>query len=573
MSSISLRPTSLDFEETMTDLRAILATSPSWTGNLDNQTGTVLMNFVAAVNVFAQQRILRALQESFPDTAVSDRAHYSLASMQGVRIKRKSPASATASLVSSSALAIPAFTQFSSNGVYLFNRDALFLFPSVPLSVTLYEGIVKTTSISGLGVDYQMYVPFESGFAVSDSDVIVKIDGTAIQRSTIGIWDMEGIAGFEDRTLPDGRLSVVFGTSVYGTKPALDEIVEFTYVVTAGLAGNNAGLAGSAVYLDDGGSVSGTLTTALSGGSDQISAFQYKNIAPQTFGTFGSAVTKRQYHTLALQFPGIIDVVMFAQREIDPTDLAWMNLIKVCPLTAAGWGLGNEEALIEYLQEKTMYSTRFYIENPLAYPTDVSVRLYCYNWSNLSEVKQSVEDAVQTLFTPRAGYINYDIYKSDIGVAIRDSHAGIEYFELVTPTEDLIISSKPVSGVTTLVTAGIGTLPVATYFYGIGVNVNTSAGVSFIRPSSVVSVNVTAPASAVTLTWNPVPNAVSYVVYGRDGTGLYQIDLVAAGTTTMLDDGVLPQGAVAPTVNNHPVQYLTLNNLVVESKYSERQRN
>jgi hypothetical protein len=417
-----------------------------------------------------------------------------------------------------------------------------------------------------------MFVPFESGFVVSDEDVLVKVGTEIIPRTTIGIWDLSKQSGFEDRTLPDGRLAIVFGTSVYGTRPKSDDSVNVTYVTTSGLAGNNAGLASAAVTTDFNTSVTGTLDMSLSGGADELPAFQYKNIASQTFGTFGSAVTKRQYHTMALQYPGIIDVVMFAQRETDPTDLRRMNLIKVVALTNSGWNISNAESFIEYLQDRTMFSTRFYVESPSASPADISVRLYCYNWANLSEVQLQVESAIRSLFEPRAGYIDYDLYKSDIGAAIRASHQGIEYFELLTPTEDLIISAKPVGNFVTTVAGGVGTLPIGTYYYGVGVNVTTASGPGYIKPKSIITASATVAASTVSISWSAVPNATSYVVYGRDGTGLYELATLPATTLSFNDDGSAAQGTLAPTKDVYPVQYLTLNTLTVTANYSARQR-
>lgn len=572
MSSISLRPTSIDFDSTMQDLYTLLASSEAWRGNIDSQTGNALLSFVSTVNVFAQQKILRALQEAFPDTAVSDRSHYALASLQGVRIRRKSPASCTVTLSSTEAISIPPYTQFSSSGVSLFNRDALFIHPSTPVTTTLYEGAVKNVEITGLGSDYQMYVPFDLDFVVADSDVVVKIGGVQLQRTTLGLWELPRTPGFEDRTLPDGRLSIVFGTVAYGSRPGPDETVAVTYVITTGSQANAYGLVDEGVATELSSAVSGIVTTALSNGEDQLSAFQYKNIASQTFGTFSSAVTKRQYHTVALQFPGIVDVVMFSQREIDPTDVTKMNLVKVVVLTSPTWKAGDNERFLEYLNANTMYSTRFYLESPVASPTDVQARVYCYNWANLSEVKQAAESAITYLFQPRSGFINYDIYKSDLSVALRDAHPGIEYFELVNPTEDCVISAKPVSNLSGYSSAGTGSLAAGIYYYGVGVELSTASGTAYIKPQKVVTVVADDAASTSVISWSAVPNATSYFVYGRDGTGMYLLATLPATSLSFSDDGSLPPGAPAPNVDSHPVQYLTLNTLNITAAYSNRQR-
>lgn len=572
MSTLALKPDTIDYESSVSELYRILSTQPAWVGNLDNQTGRALIDFVATVNVFAQQKLLRALQEAFPDTAVSDRAIYAHASSQGVRIRRKTPASATAQLTSTTALSIPPYTQFYVSGTHLFNRDALFLYPGTPQSVTLYEGVLKTLTLQGLGSDYQMYVPFETGFVISDQDVQVKIDGSTIPVTRSGIWSLNGTAGFEDRTLPDGRLAIVFGTSVYGSKPSSSSTVTVTYALTFGIAGDDAGLLGASITSDKLSSLSGVMSTALSGGIDELPALQYKNLASQTFGTFGSAVTPRQYLSVARQYDGIIDVIMFAQREIDPSDLRLMNTIKVVPLTSASWTPAKTASYLSYLNDCTMFTSKFYVELPVASPKDVSVKVSCHNWANLTEVRTEVTSAITKLFTPRSGFINYDIYRSDIFSAIRAAHEGVEYFEILTPEDDLIVSAKPVLNTSLSVQAGLGSIPVGTHYYAVGVTVSTFSGTGYIKPQDILPITTTAATDAVSLAWSPTPNALTYHIYGRSGSGLFEIATVPASTLSFLDTGFPLSTTHMPTVNSVPAQYLTLNTLNVTTAYSRRQR-
>jgi len=572
MPSLSLKPTTLDYESSVAEFYNILSTKSAWSGNLDNQTGRALIDFVATLNVFAQQKLMRALQEAFPDTAVSDRAIYAHASSQGVRIRRKTPASTTAVLTSPAALSIPPYTQFYSNGTHLFNRDALFLYPGVPQTVSLFEGVLRSVTLSGLGTDYQMYVPFETGFVISDQDVKVTLDGTPLDVTRVGIWSMNGVPGFEDRTLPDGRLSIVFGTSVYGSKPSSSSVVDITYVLTLGLAGDDSGLIGSTVSTSFNKNLTGEISSALSGGIDELPALQYKNLASQTFGTFGSAVTKRQYLSMARQYPGVIDVAMFAQREIDPSDYRLMNTVKVVPLTISSWTGKNTEALLNYLNDSTMFSTRFYVELPQARPVDIRVNISCFNWSNLTEVKNAARTAVENLFTPRSGYIDYDIYRSDISSAIRASHEGVEFFDLQLPEDDFIVSPKPVPETVAIVAPSMGVLPVGSYYYGVGVTVSTATGTGYIKPKDIITVVTSAATDGVQISWSPTPNAVSYHVYGRSSASLFEMAVLPATSLTYVDAGAPLSTTAMPTVNTMPVQYLTLNTLNISTDYSYRQR-
>lgn len=573
MTTLVLKPDSVDYDSSVREFTEILRAKPAWTGNIENQTGRVLIDFASTINVFAQQRILRALQEAFPETAVSDRAHYSHAAMQGVRLRRKSPAFTSVSLSSTSALSIPAYTQIVAGDSYLFNREDLFLYAGFAKTVTLYEGVIKEASVQGLGTDYQMFIPFESGFVVADSDVVVKVNGSRVPSTKVGVWDLKNSEGFEDRTLPDGRLCVVFGNGAYGTRPSSSSKVDISYVVTQGAStSNNQGISGSRVSCSDFPSLSGTVLTSLSGGIDELPAVQYKNLSSQTFGTFGSAVTPRQYQAVAREFPGIVDVIMFAQREIDPTDHRLMNTIKVVPLTTSGWKASDTTNFLKYLEESTMFSPVFYIENPEPFPKDVIVEVFCYNWADLTQVKTEVESAIRGLFSPRRGYINLDIHLTEIATAIKDSHPGVEYSTILKPTESLIISPSPVKNVSALPQASMGSLLAGVKNYAVGVTVSTFSGTGFVKPTSVATAVNQAANEAVLVTWEPSPNAVSYHVYGRTSSGMFLLATVPAGTTSYLDTGLPSSTTRMPTKSSLPVQYLTLNILSVKTSYSKRQR-
>lgn len=569
-------PDAIDFDATKRKLQEILERSNTWSGVIDNQVGTTLIDIISTVNVFAQNRILACFREVFPETLTSDRAAFALAFFQGIRLNRNSPATCTVTLESPIPVSIPPFTRFVAGGnLSLFNRDQIFLLPGVPQSVSLAEGSVKTLSMEAIGTDYQAVVPLERDFAISDIDVAVTVDGKNIPRVTNGLWNYRGQDAFQDSTLPDGRLLVRFGTSVFGTRPKSGSRVVVYYALTKGTDGNSLGAQGETLYCPTFPSVKGVMNVALSGGADRRSALEYKNVDAPNFGSFGSAVTKSQYVSTALQFPKVVDIRTFSQREIDPTDVRWMNLIKLVPLVQAGWNFGDQEALIKYMEESTMYATRFYVEYPSARPVDVSIRAFCNRWANPTSVKNAIIEAINSLFVMERGVLERDLFLSTISDAVRNASSDIEHFDIIKPRTNVIVSTTPVSRPQITMEGGTGSLNPGLYIYGIAavVQQDDNGGTGYLKVTNTQSAVATEDNSSAVLRWDPIPNALEYHIYGRttaaNGFGLLHVyvptELESSTNESLVwtDTGAEPIGSPPPTKSDVKIQYVTLNSLNV----------
>ncbi|MDN3069175.1 hypothetical protein, partial [Enterococcus faecalis] len=151
----------------------------------------------------------------------------------------------------------------------------------------------------------------------------------------------------------------------------------------------------------------------------------YKNVASGGFGTYQSAVTKSQYQSIIATYPGILDVMTQAQREIDPSDYRWMNVVRVSALTASPWTQAQIQDFLNYCQKVTMYSTYFIWQDPIAIARNVALDVYAFNSANLLQVQQSVEQVIQTLFSKRPGLLMTNFYISDLVNAAMKSNPNI----------------------------------------------------------------------------------------------------------------------------------------------------
>lgn len=567
MADIILSTVSPDHADIVSQLQTALLTRDSWKDRITSSTGQTLIEFQAAIGAYDQFAIESAFQEVFPESAKNANSIYAAAEFLGVRTNRKIGATVTVSLSSPVNVTIPVYSQFLGGGTFWYNKTALNI-TSTPATFTLTQGKVVQVSTTGLGTDFQSFVTEEDGFVVHDQDVLVKINNVNQYVTTDGLWTRPSLDGIQNKTLPDGRALLLFGNSLYGSKPTATDIIDITYIVTQGSDSNNLPISGRPVTLDTDPTVTGTFTVLPSGGGSQSPFLVYKNITPALFGSFNSSVTAAQYKRLPLQYPGVIDAQTFAQREVNPKALAWMNVIKVCLLTNTPFSGPQFAAFEDFFLRNTMYSTRIYRQDPIPVNVDIDVDVFCANFSNLSEIKQKVEDALDALFAPRQGIIGLDIYLSDIYDAIEKADANIKYILRRTPTTDIVISSLNVDAPTATVLTSGGTLAPGFYDYAISV-VSTLGGET--APLNWTTVEVTVPGSRVSLAWPAVANAANYKVWGRvTPSPLGLITTVGPSTLTYIDTGsVVPTGTI-PSQSTVAIYYPRLNSKNVVTKYSTR---
>lgn len=560
-----------DREQFKQQFNNYLSTKNVWKGELTTQTSQTLIDLISTVGTFDQAKIIRAKEDAYSETAQSDDAIRSITQMQGLRMTRMLPAEISVELETQTPVTISPYTVFMAGGYSYFNREQIVLEANNPVVVPLYEGRVQVFVMGGLGTSYQAFVSEEDGFVVSDSDVVVRINNVMIPRSLGTMWNYKNQPAFSDLTLADGRLIVQFGSEHYGSRPEVNDDVSIMYVVTEGNANNNRVLINKRVSTETHPSVSGKVLTNPTGGTDQKSVVVYKNVSSGSFGTYQSGVTKSQYTALVNTYPGVIDAVTQAQREINPGDLFWMNTIRVSALTNSPWTQNQQRDFIQYLQKITMYAARFIWQDAIPIDRDVQVEVYAFNTAVLSQVQQQAEDAIIELFRPKPGILMTDLYASDLIEAIMHStNNQISYVQVVAPAGAMLVTAPSSPNTEFSIEFG-GSLSEKMYSYCISVTTPEDTGTpdGWVYPQIVGSTNKT-----VALSWDPVPGATEYKVWGREAG---QIGLLATITdmsiTKFVDDGsIVPTGGLPNTLPMAPIRYNRLRDLQVIARYASRQQ-
>jgi hypothetical protein len=580
---------SQDFDQFVNQFQNYLQTTPGpWQGNLTTQTSQTLIEYISTVGTLNQGRIIRAYEDAYAETAQSNDAILSIAQMQGLRLSRYLPASAPATMVSDTTVSLAPLTQFTCGGNYFYNNEALTFQAGVSTEITLFQGQVYSYVMNGIGQERQSFVAPQTGFVISDQDVWVQVNSVFIPKSYGNLWNYDGLPAFADLTLSDGRLVVQFGNlggvnGQFGTIPQTNDTVVVSFPVTLGASGNSLTTINSPVNVSGFTGITGTMTGNPSGGANNQSIIAYKNVASGSFGTYSSAVTKNQYTALVATYPGVVDAVTQAQREIDPGDVRWMNVVRVSALTTSPWSQAQITAFLAYCQSISMYAVYFLWQEAIAVPNNVDIDVYIYNSAVPSQVQQNATTAITNLFAPRPGILMTNFYPSDLVEAIYNSSPGlISYVNINSPTEPMIVTSPTSPQITYTLTAGGGSLGELVYAYSVSTTVTYPDGTTEVGyPSNWVFPQVISNVAnyAIELEWPSVLNAVSYQVWGRSasspsGLGLLATVTAVSGqaTYTWTDNGsVTPSGSL-PTSQDFPIQYNSLNSLTINVYYSERQQ-
>jgi hypothetical protein len=589
--TLTLSDLTADVNQFASQFELYLQQNPTWVGNLTTQTSQTLIELISTVGAFAQARIIREAEDAFAETAQSDSAVAAITTMQGLRMTRYLPANMQVTFTSPTVVSFPPYSQFNCAGNYFFNQTQITIDPSTPSTntVTLWEGKISAYAMSGLGTERQTFVSQEDSYVISDRDVQVQVNGIIIPKAYGGLWSFDGLPGYADITTSDGRLLLQFGnlggntaqfgeTNQFGTIPSVNDAVVVTYPVTQGAAGNNLNTSGLGVTITGFPLVTGVALANPSGGANNNPIIAYKNVASGGFGTYQSAVTKSQYVATIATYPGIIDAVTQAQREIDPGDVRWMNVIRVSALTSPQWLMATNAADINeftsYCQTVSMYSTYFLWQDPIAVPQTVDMDIYIFNSAIPEQVQTAIQTAITNLFAPRPGLMMTNFYPSDlIEAAFNASPGAISYINVNAPTGPMIVTA-PASPVPTytLIDAG-GTLGQGVYAYGIS-TIDTSGEegtpVNWVFPQITATTN----AYQVQLNWPAVENAQTYKVWGRNAdVGIGLLATLPSTTLTWTDNGsVTPGEPLNSSIANVPIRYNSLGSLTVNVYYADRQQ-
>jgi uncharacterized phage protein gp47/JayE len=326
--AVSLDYTARDYAAVLAELvRRGQQVMPEWVARGEGDFIMMLAEIMAASTDFNNLYIDRAVAESVLATATTRGAILALAEQVGYITHGTIASTATVTLrsaVGGPAVLVPKGTVLISD--YVEELDSPIPFETVADVTIPANGTTGTVSV----VQGRTVPPYQAGEGTSRAGYTIKIPHTGVIEGSVRVWvqaphaDIEWVrvnrlvdAGPEDRIFltrlnSDNTTTVVFGSGTNGYIPELGAVIQLSYRIGVGKAGNipagkitgitSSDISGVRVDFDASGV---PIATAAIGGSDAESNDEIRRNAPKAFAAQGRAVTAEDYARLSLEVPGV----------------------------------------------------------------------------------------------------------------------------------------------------------------------------------------------------------------------------------------------------------------------------
>lgn len=435
----------LDFNQIKTNLKTYLQGQTQFADyDYDGSTMSVLLD-VLSYNTFMNNFYTNmALGEMFLDSAQLRSSIVSHCKELNYlpRSYRSSRAQVTLTFSpgdSPSFISIPKYTKFTTNvdgETYTFATDQAYTVTPTDSTyslsgVYLYEGTIET----------ELYrVTSSSKYIISnkqvDTDSIsVKVYASDASGATSETYaykaNLFGVAAsdkvFYLQPSEKERYEVTFGNDVFGRQPAVNEVVEIKYRVSAGEGAN-----GGSVFTPSG-TISGytaTVTTQSNSeyGAEQETLDSIKFYAPKSIQIQERAVTESDYENLLKnQFAEIQAVAVYGGEELNPPKYGRV-IVAIDVANADGVSENNKVKYTNFLKERSPLSIEPIVVSPeFLYVRVISTVFYNTKKTDLSPgaVSTIVRNAIQSYSNTYLNDFKRSARQSRVTRAIDDSDAAI----------------------------------------------------------------------------------------------------------------------------------------------------
>ena len=288
-------------------------------------------------------------------------------------------------------------------------------------------------------MSFQEFNLTATDFTVSDSDIDVYTIDVASGKKTYWTYQQDGIwtakpnsKVYYDKTNGEGLAVIMFGNSVVGAIPKMGDEINIRYAVTSGEDGNVSltNLPVKAMLY----SIKGYTTTTISGGSNERPARYYKIVAPQIYRAKKRAITKEDFYTICLDYPGIISAAIEVQRDRPlPYDLRDMNMARVCILPLDEdidkMSHGDWIDFLEYLEPKLHMAYDITRIDPIKLNAYSTVEIFIEKNAVSSEIVAKAKQTITDIFVRKTDSLGKKYALSDIIGQLEDID-GIDYINV-----------------------------------------------------------------------------------------------------------------------------------------------
>lgn len=352
------------------------------------------------------------------------------------------------------------FKVASSSGVQFFLTDPIVAGAAGEFTGTVLQGEIITDSAIVQGIQNEEFnltgtnvIIDSTALNVNNRSPILTVNGNtytlvesfinsngtdgAAVLNTLGEVVGGGGRVFQLEERPDGTPFIRFGDGIFGRKLLPGETVSITYRTGGGSQGNIS--KGAMTTLVDNVSfvTNVTNTAEFSGGADEQSIEQLRDLIPASLRTLERAVSKTDYSDLIISK---FSEVLAASTENNTTDPSIDLNIYVVPqgnsITAITENTLLFNRLTDFVDTRKMVTVQFQILDAFGIGMLISLEVFITNTTSRAIVSSAIQTAITNLFNLNTGGISgagigfsEDILLKDINTLIKDIE-GIERFEI-----------------------------------------------------------------------------------------------------------------------------------------------
>jgi len=451
MGRASVSYTNKDYESLRRELLArVPQLTDRWTDFNASDLGVVLLELFCGVGDMLAYYLDAQAAEAFLPTARQRQNVINLCKLIGYRLDGPVAAATTLRFSLAAPLAkdllIPMGTvcrALLEDGHADFETAADGVLPhgALYVDVSARQGVRKSQAFTGTGMPWQRLELTGKNIAQGS----VRVITSGVEWTEALHFQESGAESVHFVVETDGlEVSAIgFGDGRHGIAPATGMNVEVSWLETLGADGN---LAPDLVHdilssvTLDGVPVRLTVTNTIPaiGGASRESIDFARAQAPAELRTLWKAVTKEDYQTLAVGFPGVAKA-----RVLDTNDCAGIRYYNVhIAIAPEGGGIASpllKQELTAFLEARKVITVEFELYDPVYRAIDIDADVYLWAGESEDTVRGRIEQGLANFFAFENVDFDQDIHFSDV-VALLDGIRGVSHVHLHTPADDVILN-------------------------------------------------------------------------------------------------------------------------------------
>lgn len=322
------------------------------------------------------------------------------------------------------------FRVASVGGVQFFLTDPITAGAAGEFTGTVLQGIIKTQTFTATGLQNEEFDLEGPNVIVDDSatnsqdlspiltvngntytkvESFIQQNGTNTPAITDSLGNIIGGGGrvFQLEERSDGTPYVRFGDGVFGRKLLPGETVVITYRTGGGTEGNIA--AGTLTTLVDNASFVSSVTNVsdFSGGADEQSIDQLRDLIPASLRTLERAVAESDYSDL---IETNFTEVLAASAEVNNDDVGVDLNIYVVPQASTITTVSTNSLLLnkltDFIDRRKTVTVQFQILDAYGIQTIISLEVFVNDTTSRSTVEDALRTALLDLFDLTTGGVD-----------------------------------------------------------------------------------------------------------------------------------------------------------------------